>query len=63
MKRFIAREDSAGSSTHTSGVHEAPTQPAPYLDEPAPVTAELLGSIPLADVSVLFQPVVAFATG
>lgn len=61
MKRYSAFDDGPTRNTHTSGVHEAPTNPAPDLDE-AP-TAELIGSIPLAEVNVLFQPVVAFDTG
>jgi len=60
MKRY-ATEDKPTTNTQASGVHEAPTNPAPYVDE-AP-TAELIGSIPLAEVSVLFQPLVALDTG
>jgi EAL domain-containing protein (putative c-di-GMP-specific phosphodiesterase class I) len=63
MKRLSAFNDSrpVSSNTHTSGVHEAPTQPAPYVEE-AP-SAALIGSIPLSEVTVLFQPLVALASG
>jgi EAL domain-containing protein (putative c-di-GMP-specific phosphodiesterase class I) len=47
--------------TQVSGVHEAPTSPAPYLDE-LPSTS-LVGSIPLESLSARFVPIVSLRTG
>lgn len=47
--------------TQVSGVHEAPTQPAPYVEELDEAGA--LGSIPLEGLHALFEPVVELETG
>ncbi len=44
-----------------SGVHEAPTQPAPYVDEAPPES--LVGSVPIEALTAHFQPIVALRTG
>ena len=48
--------------TQVSGVHEAPTQPAPYVEE---IDGDhgAIGSIPTAELGVLFEPVVDLVTG
>jgi EAL domain-containing protein (putative c-di-GMP-specific phosphodiesterase class I) len=47
--------------TQVSGVHQSPTQPAPYLEDMPAVT--LVGSVPLEALTAYFQPVVALRTG
>lgn len=44
-----------------SGVHEAPTQPAPYVEETA--FDLLVGSIPLESLTALFVPIVSLRSG
>lgn len=49
-----------------SGVHEAQTEPAPYLDELEQVTTEtamLVGSIPIAALTLHFEPMVCLGSG
>jgi EAL domain-containing protein (putative c-di-GMP-specific phosphodiesterase class I) len=46
--------------TQVSGVHQSPTQPAPYLDD---VSISLVGSVPSEALTAYFQPVVALRTG
>jgi EAL domain-containing protein (putative c-di-GMP-specific phosphodiesterase class I) len=46
--------------TQVSGVHQSPTQPAPYLDD-VPAIA-LIGSVPFESLSAYFQPIVALRT-
>ncbi len=48
--------------TQVSGVHEAPTQPAPYVEE-ADGAADLVGSVPTDALTAYFQPIVALRTG
>ncbi|HEY2732994.1 MAG TPA: EAL domain-containing protein [Polyangiales bacterium] len=48
-------------ATQVSGVHQSPTQPAPYLED-APDVA-LVGSVPLEALTAYFKPVVALRTG
>ncbi len=45
-----------------SGVHQTPTEPAPYLEEPE-LAESLLGSIPLSALSADFQPLVDLRSG
>jgi EAL domain-containing protein (putative c-di-GMP-specific phosphodiesterase class I) len=47
--------------TQVSGVHQSPTQPAPYLDDMPPI--ELVGSVPLESLSAYFQPLVVLRSG
>ena len=47
--------------TQVSGVHQSPTQPAPYLDDVPSVS--LVGSVPIEELTAFFQPVVALRTG
>jgi EAL domain-containing protein (putative c-di-GMP-specific phosphodiesterase class I) len=47
--------------TQASGVHQSPTQPAPYLDD-AP-SGSLVGSVPIEALTAFFQSVVALRTG
>jgi EAL domain-containing protein (putative c-di-GMP-specific phosphodiesterase class I) len=46
--------------TQVSGVHQNPTQPAPYLDD---ASSESLGSVPLDAMTAHYQPIVALSTG
>lgn len=49
-----------------SGVHEAQTQPAPHLEEHDRITTEspmLVGSVPVAALSLRFEPVVCLGSG
>ncbi|HEX7478168.1 MAG TPA: EAL domain-containing protein [Polyangiales bacterium] len=48
--------------SQVSGVHEAPTQPAPYVEEEL-FRDSLVGSVPVESLSAHFQPVVALCTG
>lgn len=56
----VVRTASHGAS-QVSGVHQSPTQPAPYLEENP--SESLLGSLPMEALSAQFQPVVALRTG
>lgn len=47
--------------SQASGVHQSPTQPAPYLEDEA--SAVRVGSIPIEALSAHFEPVVALRTG
>lgn len=47
--------------TQVSGVHDSPTQPAPYLE--GPPGSELIGSIPLESLTALFQPIASLRSG
>jgi EAL domain-containing protein (putative c-di-GMP-specific phosphodiesterase class I) len=47
--------------TQVSGVHQSPTQPAPYIDDSP--SCSLVGSVPLEALTAYFQPVVALRTG
>jgi EAL domain-containing protein (putative c-di-GMP-specific phosphodiesterase class I) len=47
--------------TQVSGVHQNPTQPAPYLDDAA--SESLVGSVPLEALTAHYQPLVALSTG
>jgi EAL domain-containing protein (putative c-di-GMP-specific phosphodiesterase class I) len=47
--------------TQVSGVHQSPTQPAPYLEEQP--SEGLVGSVPMQALTAYFQPVVALRTG
>jgi EAL domain-containing protein (putative c-di-GMP-specific phosphodiesterase class I) len=47
--------------TQTSGVHQSPTSPAPYLEE-LPDDA-MVGSIPMEALTCFFQPVVSLRNG
>jgi len=47
-------------STQVSGVHQSPTQPAPYLEDEL---SQQVGSVPLTALTARFQPVVALRTG
>lgn len=46
--------------TQVSGVHQSPTQPAPYLEDEL---SSQVGSVPLDALTAHFQPVVALRTG
>jgi EAL domain-containing protein (putative c-di-GMP-specific phosphodiesterase class I) len=47
--------------TQTSGIHQAPTSPAPYLED---LPAEgLVGSVPVEALTAYFQPVVMLRSG
>jgi EAL domain-containing protein (putative c-di-GMP-specific phosphodiesterase class I) len=46
-----------------SGVHESPTHPAPYVEEPMLFGNAFLGSVPADALRVLFQPLVALRSG
>ncbi|MDD9970702.1 MAG: EAL domain-containing protein [Myxococcales bacterium] len=48
--------------TQVSGVHEAPTQPAPYVED-VEGGEGAVGSIPTADLTVLYEPVIELSTG
>ena len=48
--------------TNVSGVHEAQTEPAPYVEDPAG-EHRLVGSIPIDALGALFRPVVDLETG
>lgn len=47
-------------STQVSGVHQSPTQPAPYLEDEL---SSQVGSVPLEALSAHFVPVVQLRTG
>ena len=47
--------------TQVSGVHQSPTQPAPYLDDSPSVN--LVGSVPIEALTAQFQPIVALRSG
>lgn len=49
-----------GSSAHLSGVHDAPTQPAPYVEELGDAD---VGSIPAREVYAAFEPIVELDSG
>jgi len=52
-------------SREVSGVHEAQTEPAPYLDEEDRVTEEhlMVGSLPVSAIGVQYEPVVCVESG
>lgn len=55
-------QETLGLGSNVSGVHGAPTRPAPYVEE-LEGTDRLVGSIPRDQLSVDFQPVVNLLTG
>jgi EAL domain-containing protein (putative c-di-GMP-specific phosphodiesterase class I) len=48
-------------ASQDSGVHQSPTQPAPYIDDEAEEFR--VGSIPMEALTAHFQPIVALRTG
>jgi EAL domain-containing protein (putative c-di-GMP-specific phosphodiesterase class I) len=55
-------EAAASLAAQVSGVHEAPTEPAPYIDD-FDVHASLIGSIPRNALTAEFEPIVRLADG
>jgi EAL domain-containing protein (putative c-di-GMP-specific phosphodiesterase class I) len=47
--------------TQVSGVHQSPTQPAPYIEDSE--GGSLVGSVPMEALCAYFSPVVALSTG
>jgi EAL domain-containing protein (putative c-di-GMP-specific phosphodiesterase class I) len=66
MRRYdfdeLETNETVGLGSHVSGVHGAPTRPAPYVEE-LEGTDRLVGSIPRDQLSVEFQPIVNLVTG
>jgi EAL domain-containing protein (putative c-di-GMP-specific phosphodiesterase class I) len=52
--------NASDTASQASGVHQSPTQPAPYLEDEHEVR---VGSIPIEALTACFQPVVTLRTG
>jgi EAL domain-containing protein (putative c-di-GMP-specific phosphodiesterase class I) len=63
--RNYREQDEATTATYgptqVSGVHEAPTSPAPYLEDTD--YDRLVGSVPIDSLSAHFQPITSLRTG
>ena len=61
-RRALDERPAGPHSTQVSGVHESPTRPAPYVEEARRSGADL-GSIPLSELHVDFEPIVELSSG
>jgi EAL domain-containing protein (putative c-di-GMP-specific phosphodiesterase class I) len=59
-REALTYTNASDTASQMSGVHQSPTQPAPYLEDEHEVR---VGSIPIEALTAHFQPVVSLRTG